>query len=139
MKKGIGFTLFGMLLCLCLCACGNAAEEKDIWADAVYTEDTELGSGSKTVAVKVEAEERSVTFTISTDKETLGEALMEHDLVSGEEGAYGLYIKAVNGMTADYDKDQSYWSLCKNGEPMQTGADGIKIADGEQYELVYMK
>ena len=72
-------------------------------------------------------------------KETVGEALEEHGLVSGEEGPYGLYIKKVNGITADYDIDQSYWSFNKNGEYMMTGADKTEIENGAHYELVYTK
>ena len=87
----------------------------------------------------MKAEEQSVTFTIKTDKEILGDALLEHDLIAGEEGDYGLYVKVVNGMTADYDVDQSYWAFYKDGEYMMTGVDGTEIADGEHYELVYTK
>ena len=48
---------------------------------------------------------------------------------------YGLYIKVVNGITADYDVDQSYWGFSKGGEYMMTGVDGTPFADGEVYEL----
>ena len=110
-----------------------------VWAKATYLEDTELGKGSKTVQVEVKAEDRSVTFTIHTDKETLGEALIEHKIVEGEDGPYGLYIKTVNGILADYDIDQSYWAVSKNGEASATGIDSIRFLDGEHYELVYTK
>jgi hypothetical protein len=89
--------------------------------------------------VEVKVEEQSVTFTIKTDKTTLGEALMEHGLIAGDVGQFGLYVKVVNGITADYDIDQSYWAFTKNGEMMLTGVDMTNIADGEHYELVYTK
>lgn len=110
-----------------------------IWADATYTEDKTFGEGAKTVKVEVKAEDASVTFTIHTDAETLGDALLAHELVEGEAGAYGLYIKKVNGMLADYDVDQTYWLLTKNGEYIMTGADTTVIADGEHYELTRTK
>ena len=110
-----------------------------IWADAKYNSDKEFGEGAKTIKVEVKAEEYSVTFTILTDAETLGDALLEHSLVEGEAGAYGLYIKKVNGMLADYDVDQTYWLLTKNGEYLMTGADTTVIADGEHYELTRTK
>ena len=110
-----------------------------IWADATYTEDKTFGEGAKTVKVEVKAEDASVTFTIHTDAETLGDALLAHELVEGEAGAYGLYIKKVNGMLADYDVDQTYWLLTKNGEYVMTGADTTVIADGEHYELTRTK
>lgn len=106
-----------------------------LWADALYTENTELGEGAKTVTVEVIAEDKTVVFTIHTDAATLGEALMAHKLVEGDQGDYGLYIKKVNGIQADYDKDKHYWGFYKNGEMMMTGVDGTAIADGEKYEL----
>ena len=98
--------------------------------------DTEIGEGAKTVQVEVKAGEKTVTFTIHTDKETLGDALLEHNLIAGEKGAYGLYVKLVNGIEADYDKDGTYWAFYKNGEMMMVGVDGAVIADGEHYELI---
>ena len=107
-------TLLTAVLCVMMLACMTACtkeEEKGIWADAKYTEDTELGEGSKTVKVVVEAEEKKITFTIHTDETILGDALLAHELVEGEEGDYGLYIKKVNGILADYDVDQTYWGF----------------------------
>ena len=99
----------------------------------------EFGKGATTVQVEVKVEEQSVTFTLHTDKTILADALLEHDLVAGDEGAYGLYVKVVNGITADYDIDQSYWSLTKNGEMLMTGVSGVTVADGEHYELTREK
>lgn len=110
-----------------------------LWADAVYTENTTFGEGALTVTVEVKAEDKSIDLTIKTDKTILGDALMEHGLVEGDEGQFGLYIKKVNGITADFDVDQSYWAFYKNGEMMMTGVDGAEIKDGEHYELVYTK
>ena len=62
--------------------------------------------------------------------------LEENGLVSGDESEYGLYVKSVNGIAADYDADGYYWALSKTGEYLMTGVDDTLIADGEQYELV---
>lgn len=142
MKKFIKFTVVLTMIaamCLSFCACGSTDLEKNIWENATYTENTELGNGAKTVMLEVKAEDKAVTFTIKTDKEKLGEALVEHDLISGEQGAYGLYVKVVNGIIADYDVDKSYWAITKNGESVMSGVDGVEISDGEHYELVYTK
>ena len=114
----------------------QAENQNGIWTNALYQNDTEIGEGAKTVQVEVKAGEKSVTFTIHTDKETLGDALLEHNLIAGEKGAYGLYVKLVNGIEADYDKDGTYWAFYKNGEMMMVGVDGAVIADGEHYELI---
>lgn len=131
--------LMVIFMCLSLSACNNTPPETDIWEDALYTENTEFGNGEKTVLTDVVAEDKTVTFTIHTDKKTLGDALTEHGLIEGEKGAYGLYVKKVNGMTADYDKDKSYWGFNKNGESMMVGVDGAQVEDGDRYELVYTK
>ena len=136
MKKRISALL---ILLLCLCVCASCAKEAPtgLWKDAKYQENTVLGTGSTTVEVEVRAADKSVTFTVKTDKTTLGDALLEHSLVEGEEGQFGLYIKKVNGITADFDVDQSYWALYKDGNALMTGVDMTEIKDGEHYELVY--
>ena len=126
--------LFSLSLMIGLTSC-NSAENLDIWENAIYSEDTELGNGEKTLVVEVKADEKSVTFTINTDKDTVGDALLEHDLIDGEEGAYGLYVKVVNGMTADYDVDQTFWSFYINGEYAMTGVDSTDITEGATYKL----
>lgn len=138
MKKAFSLTMV-FLLCLCLGACANGHKQADTFESALYTEDTQFGKGEKTVSVKVRVDDDSVTFTINTDRKTLGDALTDHELISGEEGPYGLYVKSVNGITADYDVNKTYWSLYKDGEVMQTGVDTTKISHGDEYELVLMK
>ena len=115
---------------------GNTVEKAGRWEDAIYRKDTEFGDGAKTVLVQVVVEDQSVTFTLKTDREMLGDALLDHGLIEGESGAYGLYVKKVNGILADYDVDATYWALYKNGEYSMTGVDTTPIADGEHYELV---
>lgn len=110
-----------------------------LWADAKYTEDTEVGEGNVTVNVKVIAGEKGITITIHTDCEHLGDALVENKLVEGDKSEYGLYINSVNGILADYDKNQSWWAISKDGEMLMTGADSTPITDGENYELTYTK
>lgn len=132
--------LLALSLLLTLAACGEEEkEEGSIWDSAKYTEDTTLGQGAKTVKVTVKAEGRSVVLTINTDKDILGEALQDLGLIDGDEGEFGLYIKSVNGMVADYDIDQSYWGFYQKGEYMMSGVDTTKITGGESYELVREK
>ncbi|MBE6589354.1 MAG: DUF4430 domain-containing protein [Ruminococcaceae bacterium] len=131
--KLLTFTLACILL-LSLVAC-NQVEKTGIWEEATYLSDKTFGSGEKTLTVEVSAEDQSVTFTVKTDKKTVGEALLEHDLIGGEEGAYGLYIKKVNGMTADYDVDRTYWAFYVNGEYAMTGVDTTEIDEDATYKL----
>ena len=110
-----------------------------LWKDATYRTDASLGSGAKTIYVEIKVGDSSVTFTLKTDKETVGAALLEHSLIDGEQGAYGLYVKKVNGITADYNIDKSYWGFYSNGKYMMTGVDQTEITNGMHYELVYEK
>lgn len=125
-----------LALILSLAACGAQQSFGGLLDGASYTEDTELGEGAKTLSVEVTAEDKTITFTIHTDAENLRGALEENGLVSGDESEYGLYVKSVNGIAADYDADGYYWALSKAGEYLMTGVDDTLIADGEQYELV---
>ncbi len=130
--------LLCFLMLFAAVSCKNDQPE-DLWENAIHTEDITLGSGAVTVIVEVKAGEKSIELTIKTDKTILADALLEHNLVEGEEGAFGLYIKSVNQIRADYDADGAYWALSKNGEYATAGADSTTIADGEHYELVYTK
>lgn len=113
-----------------------AADEDDIWADAQYTEDTELGEGAMTITFECTAEGKAVTFTIHTDAEFLRAALEDNGLIAGDESEYGMYVKTVNGMTADYDADGCYWSLYVDGEYASTGVDTTPVTDGASYAFV---
>lgn len=117
----------------------EVAEDLGVWADAQYKEDTVLGTGATTFYFEVQVEDYSVTFTVNTDKETVGDALLEHGVIAGEDGPYGLYVKTVNGILADYDVNATYWNFTKNGELMMTGVDGENIEGGAHYEMVYTK
>lgn len=117
----------------------KSVEKKDAWVAATYLTDKEFGSGAKTLKVKVEADGQSVVFTIHSDKQTVGAALLEFNLIAGDESQYGLYVKTVNGMLADYDVDKSYWGFYKGGEYLSTGVDSTDFANGDTFELVKTK
>ena len=108
------------------------------WNDALYTEDTELGEGEKTFLLVVDADGYSITFTIHTNKEIVGEALVKLGLIAGEDGQYGLYVKNVNGMLADWDVDQSYWAFYENGL-YANGVDATNVTEGYTYSFVRTK
>jgi hypothetical protein len=137
-KQSIALIL-SLTFILFLASCSTDQEASNLWENATYQSDMQFGEGSKTVVVEVIAEEKTITFTIKTDRSIVGDALTDHGLISGEEGAYGLYIKSVNGITADYDIDQAYWAFNINGEYAMTGVDTTEIAEGTTYQLIYTK
>lgn len=118
---------------------GEEEIEQGLWKDATYTEDTTLGSGEKVFYLVVKAGDKEITFTINTYENTVGKALKAVGIIEGEEGPYGIYIKKANGILADYDIDQSYWSFEKDGEAMLTGVDSTQFKDGDRFELVRTK
>lgn len=128
-----------LMLLLSLAACKAKPAAGGLWKDALYTADTTLGSGATVLTAEVEAEDKTVRFTVKTDAATVGEALLSAGLLEGEAGPYGLYIKKVNGMLADYDVDQTYWAFYINDDYATSSADLTPIADGEIYRFVYSK
>ena len=133
MKKTALLTLLALVVILSFASCKTVPE--GLWDDAMYTEDTSLGEGAKTFTLKITAEEYSVTLTVSSDMDTLGDALAEHNLMDGTLGDYGLYVTEVNGMTLVYEKHGMYWAIYENGEYALSGVDGINIKDGGEYEF----
>lgn len=95
---------------------------------------TVLGEGSTSFAFSVtDPDGNSTQFEIHTDKATVGEALLELNLIAGDDSEYGLYVKTVNDITVDYDKDGKYWAFYIDGEYATTGVDSTQITDGASY------
>ena len=100
------------------------------------TDTTVLGQGETVFGfVVVDKDGKETKFEIHTDKTTVGDALLEVKLIEGEDGPYGLYVKSVNGITADYDVDQTYWAFYINGEMAMTGVDATNVEAGATYSF----
>lgn len=137
MKKIVSSMSIVALLLVCLIFVGCQAEPQmtGIWADATYSADTALGEGATTMTVVVSAEDKEITFTINTDKSMVAEALLEHNLIEGADGMYTV----VNGMTADYNVDQTYWAFYENDAYANQGMDTTTIDPAVTYKLVRSK
>ena len=133
--KSLLTLLLTLALILSLTACFGSAYASDPWKDAIHKTDVTVGEGSTTVTVEVSAAEKTVAITLKTDEETLGAALLAEELITGEEGPYGLYVKTVNGILADYDADHTYWALYIDGAYAMTGVDTTPIEAGKTYRL----
>lgn len=93
--------------------------------------------GSKNIEVTVVyKDETSKEFKISTDAEYLGDALLEEKIVNEAEYATGFYTE-INGVKADYNLDQSWWCVTKDGEMTSVGMNEQVIADGDEFEITY--
>jgi len=74
-------------------------------------------------------------FTVKTDKNTVGEALLDAGLIAGENSQYGLYVKTVDNETLDYDTDKMYWAFYVNGEYALSGVDTTEISSNDIYSF----
>ena len=95
---------------------------------------TVLGEGEQTFLFDViDKDGNETNFQIHTDKTVVGEALQDLNLIEGEVGDYGLYVTVVNGITADYNVDGTYWAFYVDGEYAITGVDTTDIVAGSSY------
>lgn len=137
MKKCIAL-LLALVLALSLCACGGPAAVDN--HAPVVTDGATLGEGATAFTLVIKQLDGSaITATINTDAETVGEALEALGILEGEEGPYGIYIKAVNGVTAVYEEDGTYWAFYIDGEYAMTGADVTPITAGAEYTFAVQK
>ena len=114
----------------------NDIEEISSVIATSLSEDNVIGKGETSFNLTVtDADGNETEFTVNTDKKTVGDALIELDFISGDEGQYGLYVKTVNGITVDYDKDGKYWAFYVDGEYAMAGVDTTEIDKNAKYEL----
>ena len=96
--------------------------------------------GAKTLTIEVVDKEAVVTsYEVHTDAEFLRQVMEETEGLTfeGTESEYGLMINTVNGVTADYNADGSYWAFFVNGEYCNYGVDSQPVNDGETYTIAY--
>ncbi len=83
----------------------------------------------------VDKDGKTTQTTIETNGGYVGAVLQQLGLIEGEEGPYGIYIKKVSGITADYETDGTYWAFYVDGEMSMKGADQVEIVDGSTYSF----
>ncbi len=135
-------TLLSAILCSVLIAamvlCMNGCNNKETVApDAPASQDsdvTELGKGKSEFTLEItDPKGETTVYRIRTDKTIVGDALLEHGLIAGEEGPYGLYVKTVGDITLDYEKDGKYWAFYVDGAFASAGVDATPISVGAEY------
>ena len=145
----VSFILCGVLmtaLALALVGCDTPQTPADTSAETTLESATEtvaetvaptvLGTGNTVFTFTVvDGEGEETVYEIHTDKTIVGEALLELGLIEGEDGPYGLYVKAVGGIRADYDKDGTYWAFYQDNKYAPTGVDLTTITPGMTYSF----
>ena len=127
MKKNRLNSLFALLLTfvliISLSACGKKQDKE---------EEPAVNAVSFTFIV-VDNEGNEKTFNLKSAEKTVGDALLNEGLISGEEGQYGLYVKVVDGIEADFDKDGTSWAFYIGDEYAMTGVDATELKEGGTY------
>ena len=119
---------------LALAACGKKDSGAADKVELPVADGAVIGQGATAITVQVTgADGKTVTFTVNTDEETVGAALLGLGVIAGDNSEYGLYVKTVNGETADYDKDGAYWAFYINGEYASVGVDYAAPEAGATY------
>ena len=75
------------------------------------------------------------TFTYGTNEEYLGPVLVAEGLL--EEPATPGFYDTVDGETADWNADQSYWAFYVGDDYASKGLDETPIHDGDTFQLIY--
>lgn len=136
MKKALRILTLILSLLLALTAFVACNEP----TEAPNTEGSTATATKITITVQVVDDKgETKSYTIETAEKYLRGALEQENLVEGEDGPYGLYIKKVNGLSADYATDGAYWAIHEGDAEAMTGVDEIELKDGGLYKLVYTK
>ena len=104
-----------VVLCLALCAAVLAAVllTKGNSTEIVTASETvTVGEGSTRFSLSVvDGEGKETLMDIATDEQMLGAALQKLGVLEGDDGPYGLYVTAVNGIKAKSEEDGHWWCL----------------------------
>ena len=139
MQKKFGIKAAALVLCLVMAAvfvlagCSHTLPDQTVMQ--LHDGDS-LGEGAVSFQLRVvDQEGKAITATIHTDEKMLGKALQDLQLVAGEMGDFGLYIKTVNGLTLDYDRDGWYWSFYVGDAYATASADQTEFVQDAVYTL----
>ena len=137
----IGCLVLVAAMALSMIGCGSKEEPQASAAPQENAGEVQvLGEGATVFQFSVvDLEGNETKFEIHTDETTVGAALMQLGLIEGEDGPYGLYVKVVNGVTAIYEEDGSYWAFYENGQYGLTGVDMTDINPDVAYSFVHTK
>ena len=121
--------LLSMILCVVLVAA------MALFATGCMENGKEEATGESVsfTVIVVDLEGKETTYEITTTETTVGAALMAEELLAGEEGPYGLYIKEVAGIPLDWDTDGKYWAVYVDSEYALSGVDSLAVTEGTVY------
>ena len=136
-RKILSLTFLSVLIAVIVlmsCSCADKKKENPKEPATTVADVAEkIGEGKTSFVFQVENEGKVKEYEVYTDKTSVGEALQEVGLIEGEMGDYGLYVKKVDGIEADYNTTGTYWAFYVDGEYAVNSADKTEIEDGVVY------
>lgn len=122
MKKLLAL-LLALVLTLALAACGQKEENK-----------TDDQTNDPAITDQDNAADEKVTLPVA-DGAVIGQGAVAFTVeVQGADGKTVTFtVNTVNGETADYDADGTYWGIYINGEYAMTGVDATTLEAGATY------
>lgn len=134
--------IFAVLLCavaifmISACTKADSDTKQAVTTTSITDEMVEIGQGSHKFNFTVtHLDGTKKKYLVSTDEETVGEALYQLKIIDGNKEQYGLYVKTVDGEILDYNADGAFWSLYVDGNVAAQGVDFIKLTDGKNFEF----
>ena len=105
--------------------------------DASETPDENVvGVGNTSFVFTVKLKDGTTrSYTVKTDKTTVGEALVDAGLISGRDSQYGLMVDTVCGEKLVYNTDKMYWAFYEDGKYANAGVDSTEIKPNVVYSF----
>lgn len=85
----------------------------------------------------IDQDDSSQSYSVDTNAAYLKEAAESVLSIEGEDTKNGYAVYTINGVTADYRKEQAYWAIYVNGEYGNYAIDQQPVTDGDTYAFVY--
>jgi len=143
-KKVLSFMLCFVLIAAMALLASACNDKNDIpstpSSSSSALDENIVGQGQTEFTFKVTFKDGTEkTYTVKTDKTTVGEALSDLGLISGTVGQYGLMVETVCGQTVKFETDKMYWAFYVNGDYAMKGIDQTEIDKGATYALKAQK
>lgn len=131
-KLVIGIATLVLLCSLPLAGCSSGTSDASSSASGAAVELTQ------TTVTVTDADGQVASYTVETAAEgaTVLSVIQATDAdVTVEDGQYGTYISAINGLAAE---GSSGWVYTVNGEQVMESVDACPVADGDTVEFSYI-
>jgi len=127
------FFIFALIALFILSGCGREGP-----GDSPETAEN-IGRGGTVFRFEVTDDTETVTaWNVHTDETTVGAALSEVGLISGDMfDGFGLMVTEVNGKTADFNADGAWWEFFVDGESSLEGVSSVSVDSDKTYAFVY--